>query len=718
MRSFRGRALPLAVALAAAASAACTDARLQPAEGDEIEKVDDLLRIEGELCTAPADEVTFPVKILFLIDQSASLQCTDAANQRFTALNRVVSELYPLPNVQFGFVGFSSWSRRVDFTRSMEAIQPFLDPSGGLGPATDYQGSLATALQMLEKDMIDAGPAERARTKYVVVFMSDGSAEPRCNPGCEDDRTACGNGRDDDGDGLADGADPDCTNVTDAASHPDSLYPVCNTDGDYRDQVASGTYVDMQGVCPAYNMPDQILQRIADIRALEDAYSAGSVTLHSVLLFAEQSAVDAVCPDAAGQFGYEHDRARALLQAMADAGGGTFRDVNLQREDDGFLSFDFTSLESNYWLTELIAQNRNARPTASGPIPDRDTDGLSDADESALGSDPDLADTDADGYSDLFEVRFRGSGFDPVDPEAPALPCTDTADVDGDGLNTCEEQFLGSDVRLPDTDGDRIPDGLELTFETDPLIADALDDPDFDGLLNREEIRSATLPLTADLDRWRSAAVRYGLTDLGDRKIPNAETGEEETRRCYRFRVSRLQLVVTPTTRDRGLNRVYVDALEEPVQLVGSRPVVHRACVEVFYLGETYKDPPSGVVDLSQPYWDDLRTTFDGRLAALASACGFEPEGFNRGQLESILADHTGPKVQVGRFMYPRDDLRDLMRRYFTSNLSLRVPEVAPDVFVPIELFDPETDCLKPWEIGRLSQLLDTLEAACREASQ
>ena len=146
-------------------------------------EVDDKLTVMGQLCTEPADVTPFPVKILFLIDQSASLQCTDSRNRRFQALNRVVNELLPLPQVFFGFVGFASWSRTQPFTREQDAIRPFLDPGQGLGPATDYQGALATAVRMLERDLIDSGPAVRARTRYVVVFVSDGAPEPRCRAG-------------------------------------------------------------------------------------------------------------------------------------------------------------------------------------------------------------------------------------------------------------------------------------------------------------------------------------------------------------------------------------------------------------------------------------------------------------------------------------------------------------------------------------------------------
>ena len=183
----------------------CTKSSLEPIPPPPPPELDNLLTIKGEVCSEPPDIAPFPVKILFAIDQSASLQCTDPENRRFVALNRVFNQLSSLPNAFFGFLGFASWSRKQTFTRDMSKLSMFLDANQGGGPATDYQGALASILQMLEQDMIDSGPAQRARSRYVVVFISDGVPEPRCRQGCEDDRNTCSDGIDNDGDGLIDG---------------------------------------------------------------------------------------------------------------------------------------------------------------------------------------------------------------------------------------------------------------------------------------------------------------------------------------------------------------------------------------------------------------------------------------------------------------------------------------------------------------------------------
>ena len=481
----------VSVALLLLGAVACTDAALQAAAIEDEVGFDNRLDVVGELCVQPDERVDFPVKALFLIDQSASLQCTDSANLRFSALESVVSELRGSPVASAGFVGFSSWARLQTFTRDRSEMQPFLDPAGGVGPATDYQGALATALRMLEADLREVDPSERARTRYQVVFVSDGVPEPRCNAGCEDDERTCTDGEDNDGDGRVDAADPDCANLDDNTLHPDNLYGVCNT----IQEIPDDAYVDMDGLCPAYNQPEQILQRVGDILELQDLYSLGGISLHTVLLFSPQAVVEGVCPGASDAFGYNQEEARALLQAMAQAGNGTFRDVNLAASDDSFLQFDLRSLEAPQALSGLMARNRHATRVGDELLADSDADGIADVREEEIGTDWRTADSDVeggDGYSDLFEEVMQSRGFDALNAGAPAIACTDRSDLDGDMLLDCEEAILGTDPRRADSDDDDIADGFELAAGTDPLLNDAREDRDLDGILNGEEIRAGT----------------------------------------------------------------------------------------------------------------------------------------------------------------------------------------------------------------------------------
>ncbi|MCF7816561.1 MAG: SUMF1/EgtB/PvdO family nonheme iron enzyme [Kiritimatiellales bacterium] len=74
-------------------------------------------------------------------------------------------------------------------------------------------------------------------------------------------------------------------------------------------------------------------------------------------------------------------------------------------------------------------------------------------------------------------------------------------DADGDGLTNGEETVLGTDPRNSDTDGDLIPDGQEVALGLDPLISNTGMDSDGDGLGDVYEVNTlGTNPLATDSD--------------------------------------------------------------------------------------------------------------------------------------------------------------------------------------------------------------------------
>jgi outer membrane protein OmpA-like peptidoglycan-associated protein len=122
---------------------------------------------------------------------------------------------------------------------------------------------------------------------------------------------------------------------------------------------------------------------------------------------------------------------------------------------------------------------------------DRDGDGLSDAYEQRIGTDPLNPDTDGDGLTDYEEVYIYGT-----DPRK--------VDTDGDGVTDMEEIVMKTDPNNPDTDGDGLSDGEELMHGTNPLHPDT----DRDGLTDGEEVHVyGTNPLRSDSDG-------DGLTDF------------------------------------------------------------------------------------------------------------------------------------------------------------------------------------------------------------
>jgi hypothetical protein len=137
---------------------------------------------------------------------------------------------------------------------------------------------------------------------------------------------------------------------------------------------------------------------------------------------------------------------------------------------------------------------------------DIDNDGLSNADEAALGpggashnlcpsasaaTSPLLFDSDGDRVGDRAECAL---GTDPMNAASkpPARPAGDT---DGDGLPDALEIAIGSNPNVVDTDGDHIADGIEFKgYNTSPLLTDT----DGDGCADGKEIGSVNADKTVN----------------------------------------------------------------------------------------------------------------------------------------------------------------------------------------------------------------------------
>lgn len=155
-------------------------------------------------------------------------------------------------------------------------------------------------------------------------------------------------------------------------------------------------------------------------------------------------------------------------------------------------------------------------------------------------------DADRDGLSDSFE---RTHGFDPNQPRSRGLvldgvcfyltrsnDCRDLevfceGKVNELGISDCDinamnlQRSASSQLGI-DSDGDSIPDRIELLFELDPAIDDALLDYDNDQIKNIDEVLQSSHPRQA-----RSTGSQFQLSDrLITQKVAPIETncsGEE-----------------------------------------------------------------------------------------------------------------------------------------------------------------------------------------------
>ncbi|MDQ7015862.1 MAG: hypothetical protein Q9N68_05730 [Gammaproteobacteria bacterium] len=155
----------------------------------------------------------------------------------------------------------------------------------------------------------------------------------------------------------------------------------------------------------------------------------------------------------------------------------------------------------------------NALSLACLALTDTDGDGLSNAQEAALGTDPNVADSDADGIDDGVEVGANyptvaaldgdsdgiidaldsaildsdGDGvkdqLDPANNDACNPDSTiGVCDADGDGLSNAQETQVGTDPKIADSDGDGVLDGAEVGAN-----AASPTDSDGDGLIDALE---------------------------------------------------------------------------------------------------------------------------------------------------------------------------------------------------------------------------------------
>jgi outer membrane protein OmpA-like peptidoglycan-associated protein len=210
--------------------------------------------------------------------------------------------------------------------------------------------------------------------------------------------------------------------------------------------------------------------------------------------------------------------------------------------------------------TEISQQSPATQAAPAAISGDLDGDGLTDALERALGSDPKRIDSDDDGVTDAYEIGDNTSqpldtdndgiinALDTDDDNDGQLSNTENndpnsdgnpidafdvdgddildfldadhndgqhGDLDGDGLTNGTEARLGTDPRNVDTDGDGISDDDETDDIKNPRDTDgdgvinALDankddgplaDPDNDTLTNADETRLGTDPNNPDTD--------------------------------------------------------------------------------------------------------------------------------------------------------------------------------------------------------------------------
>ncbi|MEX0708276.1 MAG: PKD domain-containing protein [Woeseia sp.] len=170
---------------------------------------------------------------------------------------------------------------------------------------------------------------------------------------------------------------------------------------------------------------------------------------------------DTVLVDGSGSADADNDSLTYEWSIISSPAGSS---AGLNASDEAIANF-VADLEGIFVLQLIVNDGYvdstpdTATITVEDPPPvmsDSDGDGLSDAEEAALGTDPLNPDSDGDGLSDGVEVNTTST-----DPLA--------ADSDNDGLSDGEEvNTTGTNPNDADTDGDGVDDKIEVDGGTDP----------------------------------------------------------------------------------------------------------------------------------------------------------------------------------------------------------------------------------------------------------
>jgi hypothetical protein len=542
---------------------ACTDAYLYDGRRDRTVPVDRAVSLEGRVCTVGSNEVVRPIKIIVAMDASQSMGVTDPDGTRATAVVGLLDSLPQDPEVSIAVILFA-------------------------GSTTAYltQSGTPPALQdgFVQVQSLDAQARLRLYER-ILTFTAPGTGPNR--------------------------------DATDFVKPLSDIYALINRDiaasrlqpgGAQALAQARYSVIFLSDGQPTNNQDDELIRgdAVRRIRQLKDLVE--DVRVNTVHVFNPTQPVSSIC-DLTGDGGcplliinQNADR----LERMAEIGGGSFRDFR-NNEPINFLAFNYGQVRRRFELKELVASNFSAPPGSPVGVADSDGDRLLDTEEDQERTDPNLMDTDGDGFSDGVEVLFRRQGvtFNPIgfalpdggglDPGCP--PALRGVDTDCDGLLDCDEQFIGTNATLADSDRDGVPDGVEWRGGTQGSANDLEEDPDNDGLTSRAEVRMHTRPLLVDTANLTSDAYRYWLEAEGP--------PDDQGRQCYRFRVDNVLLAPTRVDladgglveRGGGYNDLYLSVAATPSDDPTARTLVRAfRYQEARYPLNGIKLPVNGVI--------------------------------------------------------------------------------------------------------------------------
>lgn len=448
----RPSALTLLCTAFALGAIACEPAAPTPPVIDGV--IDDVVDVNATFCPRSDEGLVFPTKVILAVDVRGSWapgSVLDPSGEHLRAVRDLMSALSLRPGVFVTTVGVGS---NVYVDPPITPGGPFFAPASQWQEPSfltlqDVQSDLSAALDVINDivvtDLLSTDADELARTRYVVVLFGGSFAVPRCCNSADevigartDEATSCE---------PTESAVPTttyCEGVAELGFCNDSNFLASFRDGVQetvggtgQPDFGSGPRIPLQDfvVGGDYNRLGTVVEQTRD---LVDAAAAFEVPLVvNTLYFHPESASDATKE----QLGISRCRDEAIMQQLAQLGSGTAA-VATEPGNLTLLQFDLGN-QAGFAVARALVHNVNV----SSAGVDSDADGLADANDDS----PDDADANDDGYLD--------SLTGPACPET-SIDLVDRQDLDGDGLNGCEEQRLQTDAGDADSNRDGVLDGI------------------------------------------------------------------------------------------------------------------------------------------------------------------------------------------------------------------------------------------------------------------
>ncbi len=396
--------------------------------------------LQGMFMTESPDEINFPVKVLFAIDCSLSMGDTingqvagsDPHFLRIDAVRDFIDQYNSNENTSFEIMLWNNdvfeRTRTIDgsggFTKDPDELNRVLDAARN-DTMTDYLGTLDAIYADIERDINREDEDNLIRTKYVVVFLSDGMSN------------------------VQGGSQPNAdiwTSVRD-------LYDMAEQRGvggfNFHTFLLLGMFPPTANGQLARQLAEETLEGMADegkgqFRLFDSAEAIDFINVVDMRLTFEYKIKYMVAYNYNVRPGIEIIYADSDGDGLIDADEAAHgTDPGLRDTDnDGMSDFFEVKLSSPGNVLDPLVQDSPCNVPVDGLWPDSDMDGLTDCEEFVKGTNRHLVDTDSDGIPDGIEFL---TGMNPLE-----IQYTTDSDFDGseDWLEVQQHTNLTSDDPL------------------------------------------------------------------------------------------------------------------------------------------------------------------------------------------------------------------------------------------------------------------------------